>query len=442
MTKDDYSDPILEKDVLGGLLQRPDEAAQYFLQLLPMHFTDANVRRLFIYARRLVIDSGITPDRESLRVELTGRFPGASEVIKGLLDIYDQLISLPVTAPLSFLVPSLINFARAREALSSVERLARGLEEGDIEAALQQYQEDALTLQAKDPTSTITRGEVIEDFEKRKQLIEDMARNPDKYHGILTGIDELDQLTGGLWKGEFGFVFGKSGVGKSFLLLEFAYQAYRAGYKVLVVPIEMPLIQWERRFDARITHVSYEAFKWGTLNPQEMAQWEQRIQTVKEKYSTKGGAVYISHIPMGCTLSAIRVELETYARQGSPIDLLIIDYADLMTPPRQLYSEQGELTAIFRTLKGMAGAYDIPIWTATQLKRDSYSKTNLTQEDVGYAAGKAHVSDLVIGITRSDESALSARMTLSVAKYRDGVYNKPIVLNTNLALAMVNAVGV
>jgi replicative DNA helicase len=270
----------------------------------------------------------------------------------------------------------------------------------------------------------------------------DMQVHPEKYRGILTGVDGLDRLTGGLWNGELGFVFGKSGVGKSFLLLEFAFQAYRSGYTVLVIPIEMPLWQWERRFDSRISHVAYEHFKLGTLTPAEMDQWEKRIKIMEERYSSKGGDIFISHIPMGCTLGAVRVELEKLIQQGRPAQLLIIDYADLMSPPRQLYSEQGELTAIFRDLKGIAGAYNIPIWTATQARKEAYKSSYLSMEDVGYAMGKVHVSDLVVGIARSDESALTGRMFLSISKYRDGAYNKPIELKTNLALAMVNAVGV
>jgi replicative DNA helicase len=339
-------------------------------------------------------------------------------------------------------VKKLVDYSRVRDAISSIEQFLEKLDKGDIEEALRQYQGDALTLQASDLTIPVTRGDVIEDFEQRKQLIMDMQAHPDKYRGILTGIFELDRVTGGLWDGELGFFFGKSGVGKSFCLLEVALSAYRAGYKVLVIPIEMPLIQWQRRFDSRISHISYESFKWATLDEVEMAQWEERVKIAEARFSSQGGWIKIAHIPMGCTLGAVRVELELLIRRGIPADMLVIDYADLMSPPRQLYSEQGELTAIFRELKGMAGAYNIPIWTATQARREAYKSSSLNMSDVGYAMGKVHVSDLVIGVSRSDEDALSDRMILSIAKYRDGVYNKPITLTTNLALAMINAVGV
>lgn len=442
MTKDDYSDPTLEKAALGALLQDSQNALPYFVQIEPNHFSDVTVKRLYGFIRKLALDSGVAPHKEALRIELLERYPGAAEVIQGLLDIYESLLTIQVDASLSFLTHKLINFARARNALASAENLVKGLGEGEITSALQRYQEDALALQAHDPSTAVTRGEVLADYEMRRELVLDMAANPDKYRGILTGIDELDQVTGGLWDGELGFVFGKSGVGKSFFLLQLAYHAFRKGYKVLVIPIEMPLIQWERRFDARMAHITYESFKWGTLTLPELEQWEQRIQVMKDKYAAVGGAIYITHIPMGCTLGAIRVELETFLQQGTPIDLLVIDYADLMTPPRQLYSEQGELTAIFKELKGMAGAYNIPIWTATQARKEAYKSTYLNMGDVGYAMGKVHIADLVLGLSRTDEGILSNRMNLSIAKYRDGTYNKPITLNTNLALAMVDAGGV
>lgn len=438
----EYSDTILERNTLAAVLQDQEEVVSHLSLLLPKHFTDANVRRLFVYVKQLALGSGVAPTKETLRVELVGRFPRAQEVTDGLLAIYEQLTSLSVDAPIPFLVRKLATLSQVRDALSSTEQFLRTLDEGEIETALQQYQDDALTLQAADWTTVVTRGEVIQDYEKRKATMLDMQLHPEKYRGVLTGVDDLDKLTGGLWDGELGFVFGKSGVGKSFLLLEFAFQAYRSGYTVLVIPIEMPLAQWERRFDSRISHVAYDHFKLGTLTAAEMEQWEQRIKIMEERYSAKGGNIFISHIPMGCTLGSIRVELEKLIQQGTPVQLLIVDYADLMSPPRQLYSEQGELTAIFRELKGMAGVYNIPIWTATQSKRESYKSVYLTMEDVGYAQGKAHVSDLVVGIARSDEGALTGRMMLSIAKYRDGAYNKPIELRTNLALAMVNAVGV
>jgi len=436
-----YSDVDLERETLAALLQDEESALRHVPQLLPKHFTDGNIQRLFILVRRFVYNSGCAPTREALRIELIGRYPKARETIEGLLGTYDRLMVCPIQSPVSFLVGKLVNFARVREALDNTAELIRKLDEGDLEGALKGYQETALSLQASDPGVMITRGEVIRDYEKRLRLLHDMEMFPDKYRGVLTGVDDIDRVTGGLWKGELGFVFGKSGVGKSFFLLEMSYSAFQAGLCVLVIPIEMPKIQWERRFDSRITHIEYERFKWARLAPEHYTEWERRIRGAKEKYSSKGGNVFISHIPMGCTLGSVRVELEQLKQQGTPADLLVIDYADLMSPPRQLYSEQGELTAIFRELKGVAGAYDIPVWTATQAKKESYKSSKLSMEDVGYAMGKVHVADLVIGLTRTDEDSLLGRMNCFIVKYRDGTHTKRIEMRPDFSIAMIDRTG-
>jgi len=325
-----------------------------------------------------------------------------------------------------------------RDALSSIERFAQFLDDGRVEDALKIYEEDALALQASDPEVFITRGEVVQDYEKRKALIADMEVHPEKYRGVLTGIDDLDRLTGGLWKGELGFCFGKSGVGKSFFLLQVAYYAFMQNLCVLVIPIEMPLIQWQRRFDARISKVAYEKFKWATLTDDEKTQWERSVFRARAQFSDKGARVHITHVPIGCTIPSVRLELERLIRQGEPADMLLIDYADLMTPPRQRFSEHGEFTVIFEALKGVATSYDIPVWTASQAKRGAFHRTELWQEDVGYSQGKVNVSDLVVGIARSDAEILTERLILSISKYRDGVYNRSIILKPNLAIAMID----
>jgi len=432
-----YADLILEKSVLAALIQNGESSMSYYDILLPKHFTDDNVRRLFTLVRRLAI-TGVVPNRETLRLELISLYAQTPEIRVGLLDLFDQFLIISVQTSITYLVERLIKFQRVREMFSSMKKCVALLENGDLDASLSQYQNDALTLQADDYNLPVTRGSIFNDFEEQYRILEDKQLYPEKYKGISTGIDELDDVTAGLWKGELGFVFGKSGVGKSFFLLNCAFYGYQAGLNVLVIPIEMPAHQWMLRVYSRLSHVPYELFKKGTMSDPEKFIWRDRVNQLKATYSVKGADILVSHIPMGCTTNSIRAELEYYRREGKPIGLLIIDYADLMSPPRVQYSEQSELTAIFRELKGLASAYDIPTWTASQSKRESYSKTVLSMDDVGYAMGKVHVSDLVVGLAQTDDFRITNRMNLSVCKFRDGVYNKPIVIKTNLAIAMIN----
>ena len=437
----EYSDPQLEKHTLSALLGSKGDELNHFNQIPVNYFTDESLRVIYGIVRELVREVGAVPALEAVRIQSQTKYPRSPEVVEGILRGYSQLLASKPPATLTFLTEKLRLFARARDMLSGIEHSLRLLREGDIEAALKNYEEDALALQLSDSSLSIKRGEVIADFDKRYALTEDMALHPEKYRGIMTGIDELDMLTGGLWKGELGFVFGRTGVGKSFFLLEVAFNAFLSGYKVLVIPIEMPLIQWERRLDARISHIDYSLFKHAQLSSSQKEQWKKRFGQML-KYTAAGAGIYVTHIPLGCTMSAVRAELEQFIRKGTPIDMVVIDYADLLVPPRTLASEQAELTNIFRELKGIAETYYIPVWTATQARRDSYAAPKVDLSDVGYAASKAHISDLVLGLTRTDADELRGVMQLWVAKHRDGTLGKSITLKPNLALSMINQTGV
>jgi len=439
---DRYSDTELEKQLLAVLLQQGPDAIPYFEKLRPAHFKDEGLQRVFIYVKQLLLNIGSVPSAETLRIELLQKFPKAQEAANTILATFTSIQSLSISTPLTFLMDKVVGFSRARDMLSSMEQSSRLLEEGKVEDALKNYQDNALALQATDPTLTVIRGEMTEDFPNRVKLYEDKKLHPEKYIGVPTGIDELDKLTGGLWKGEFGFVFGKSGVGKSFCLLAFAYAAFMRGLKVLVIPVEMPYHQWAYRYDSRVTHIEYSKFKWADLSEKQFQQWQERHEQLKKLYYDKGGRLYIEHVPLGCTMGSIRVALERHISLSEPIDILILDYADLVIPPEHGFSEQAELTSIFRTLKGFAQLYNIPVWTATQAKRESYQKAVLDLTDVGFASGKGHISDLVVGITRTDEDILRGIMKLHVSKYRDGTHNTPIVLHPNLSLAAIDTAGI
>ncbi len=435
---DQYSDPELEKNTLAMLLQDGESALRNFPRLLPRHFTDENVARLFTIARRFALRTGSLLTREVLRIELSTLYPTNPDVATNILNMYDQLVVTSQGSPSTFLIEKLMNYARVRSMLSTVKTSIDLLDNGRMEDSLRVYQENALELQTSDPSIFITRGEVFLDFEKRKALIADMKQNPEKYMGVQTGIDELDRVTGGLWDGELGFSFGKTGVGKSFFLLQVAYQAYLDNLRVLVIPVEMPLIQWQRRFDARISKVAYNQFKWATITEGELAQWERCILQSRDDHYSQGARVYMTHMPINSPVSGIRLELERLIQQGIAVDVLIIDYGTQLLPLDQGHSQQEKYTNAFQELKAIATSYNIPVWTAAQLKTSAYSRDRVTAEDVGYAMGMVHVSDVAIGISRSDTDTLQKQLFLSVAKFRDGVYNRPITCRPNFGLAMIN----
>jgi len=437
---EEYSDPELERSTLAALIQS-SEPFTYLDRVQDTYFTDESIKNVFSIVKELTANTGGIPTESTLKLELQKRYIKTPKIGEAILTSFTQLSTVKVNSPLPFLLNNLVNYARAREMLTSMERSIKKLSDGDIEGALKLYQNDALSLQSSDPLLTVSRGEFVEDYKKRKDVLEDMKLHPEKYKGMPTGIDELDELTGGLWKGELAFVFGRTGVGKSFFLLETALTAYRNCCRILTISIEMNSAAIHRRFDSRTSHIPYTRFKRAELADHEYVQWEHMMGNFEKKYHSKGARLWITHIPFGCTVGSIRGEIEFYRSQGTPIDLLVVDYGDLINPTRAFFSEQAELTSIFKDLKGMAQLYNIPVWTASQSKAGTYRSAKLDVEDVGYAAGKAHVADLVVGISCTDEDQLAGKMSLHVVKFRDGVANTPITLHPKFEISMIDSKG-
>ena len=438
---EEYSDPVLERKTLAALIQSSDPFL-FLDKMQPNFFTDETLRNTFALVKHITDQLGSIPSADTVQLELNILYPNSSELVSALLKTFKQLERLHINTPLSFLYHNLVNYSRARDMLTNVRLSLKQLADGDLEGALSNYHEGALSLQSTDSTVSVIRGEFLEDYQERKSLIADKKLHPEKYKGIYTGIDELDEATGGLWKGELGFAFGRTGIGKSFFLLEVAFTAYKDLFKVLVVTIEMPKAQWQRRLDSRSSHVASKQFKQATLSHDEEIQWDKMMKLLSVNYAAKGAKLWTTHIPLGCTLGGIRSELEHYKHAGMPVDLLVIDYGDLIHTPRQLWSEQAELTAVFRELKGIASIYDIPVWTASQAKQGTYRSSRMQVEDVFGAAGKAQISDLVVGISCTDEDKLHGRMFLHVAKGRDLEDIGPIMVRPRFEIAMINAKGV
>jgi len=293
----------------------------------------------------------------------------------------------------------------------------------------------------------LSRGEYIESFNERKKELEEKIENSEKSYGVLTGISKLDEITRGLFPGELGLVMGKTSIGKSMLVLHFARNAFWNGKKVLYIVEEMPLRQVFMRIDAAFSGIEYFKFKSGTILPFEKEKWEMRIKELENLYQV-GSRLYVVHMPVGCTVEAIKREIE-YIRicKKETIDLLIVDDLDMMEYPKQLSEEQGQARNA-RGLKGIAGEYNIPVWFTTQITTKAYKKEMLDSEDVGWSRRKIHVADFVIGLVQTEVSDINEEidrtsdlnkiLSLQIIKFRDGEINKTIQLSPDLSKCLIN----
>jgi len=161
-------------------------------------------------------------------------------------------------------------------------------------------------------------------------------------------------LCGGLGQGDLGLIAGGPGGGKSWALIALGAQAVKLGYTVIHYTLELNEKYVGRRYDANFTEIS-------------VSEITEHKEEVKEKIEGLRGGLYIREYPAGqATVNTIHAHLEKCKQQNIEPDLVIIDYADLMTS-KTSKEKRDKLDDIFTNLRGLATEMKIPIWTASQV---------------------------------------------------------------------------
>ena len=128
------------------------------------------------------------------------------------------------------------------------------------------------------------------------------------------------------------------------------------------------------------------------------------------------GGLYIREYPAGqATVNTIHAHLEQCKQQNIEPDLVIIDYADLMTSHTSK-EKRDKLDDIYTNLRGLATQMKLPIWTASQTNRSGLSAEVITMEQISEAFNKCFVSDFIFSISRTTEDKMGNTGRVFIAK--------------------------
>jgi KaiC/GvpD/RAD55 family RecA-like ATPase len=243
--------------------------------------------------------------------------------------------------------------------------------------------------------------EYIQDFETRYVP---KFRNP-----ITTGWVSMDKATsGGLGKGELGVVIAPTGAGKSMALVHLGAQALKEGKSVIHYTLELQDIVVAQRYDSCLTGIDLGSLVTSKTEVLKRIKDIEGSLTVKE-YPTKTA-----------TTRTITNHLEKLKMYGRNIDMVIVDYGDLLRPLEKRREKRNELESIYEELRAMAQIFKCPVWTASQTNRGGLNAEVITMESISEAFSKCFVADLIFSLSRTiqDKSTNSGR--IFIAKNRNG----------------------
>lgn len=189
-----------------------------------------------------------------------------------------------------------------------------------------------------------------------------------------------------LYPGEVGLWVGPPKRGKTWALINSGYSCLLQGKKVVHFTLEIPADWVALRYDARILRKPIREIK-----------LEDTLKAVK-KIKMFGGKLIIQD------RSDLNVDdLKDYLRSNK-VDVVIIDYPDLMSPPRKFKERRHELLSIYQGLRNTAKQFGIPIWAASQGTAKAYTKDIISLQDLEESKiGKAGTSALVLTINQTPE---------------------------------------
>lgn len=259
---------------------------------------------------------------------------------------------------------------------------------------------------------------------KTQSDLEKLAQSKGEITGIPTGFYDFDKITSGLHANELIIIAARPAMGKTAFALNLATNmAVNAKKSVALFNLEMGAEQLASRMLSSVGQIEGSRIRTGRL---ENDDWKRVNEAISRLAGTK---MYIDDTP-GMTISEIRAKCRRLASSDSGLDVVIIDYLQLITgSSRYAGNRQQEISEISRSLKMLAMELEIPIIALAQLSRsvDGRDDKRPILSDLRESGSIEQDADMVAFLYRDDyynkESAIdehTSKSELLIRKHRNG----------------------
>jgi replicative DNA helicase len=264
-------------------------------------------------------------------------------------------------------------------------------------------------------------------LENVKNIMIANRNRTDEITGLSTGFNNLDEITLGLQKDNLIILAARPAMGKSAFAMNIAVQAAQKNKKengepisVAVFSLEMSQEQIAQRMTASQAHVNLTNIQKGSLNQKEMLLIEGANDDLSNLnlYFCDQGSLTIADIRAKCRKQ----------QQTSGLDLVVIDYLQLINGSGRSSSRQDEVSNISRSLKQMARELGVPVIALAQLSREVEKREDKRpiMADLRESGSIEQDADIIMFLYREDyytkgTSKVSNLTELIIAKNRSGV---------------------
>lgn len=319
-----------------------------------------------IYDALIALSSRSEPvDLVTVSEELQRR--GKLEEVGGIAYLTTLMDSVPSAANVDYYAQIVEEYAIRRRLIEAAQEIIRL-------AAISEDEEEPLTISnitdmAESAIYRVARRRLRKGFESIRPLLSEVFDRFDNFYherklvtGLSTGFRELDYITAGLQKSDLVIIAARPSMGKTSLCLNIGeHVALREGKTVAIFSLEMSKEQLVQRMICSQAEVNAHRLRLGMLPD---SAWQRLAKAVQDLWNAK---IFIDDTP---DISVLEMRAKCRRlRAEHDLDLVIVDYLQLMRSHRRSENRTQEISDIARALKGLAREMEVPIIALSQLSR-------------------------------------------------------------------------
>ena len=416
-----------EQSVLGAILLDNAAISEALGVLGAGDFYREAHRRIF--AAMLVLSEAGEPI-DAVTLTDTLRSGGALEAAGGAAYIAEVAAMVPTAANVASYAVRVRRDAILRQFGSVATELASRTYEGieDVEEFLDDA--ERRLLQITGPKTGDSLVGMAQSTSEAIKIIELLYEQGQPVTGIATGFRELDRLTAGLQRGELVIFAGRPSMGKTSLACDVAMHAALGDAEnkprgVAFFSLEMTREQLAVRMICSEAGVDAAKMRAAILGERDFPRLAQAAARLADSDLSIDDDSNITPVQLkaACRRHAIRL-----ARAGKSLDLVVIDYIQLMNSGLQgrEYNREREIAHITRSLKGLAKELRIPILGLSQLNRqvETRAERRPVLADLRESGAIEQDADLIAFIYRDEvyhpDSKDAGIAEIIIAKQRNG----------------------
>ena len=255
------------------------------------------------------------------------------------------------------------------------------------------------------------------------ERIDELSRRDNPITGVPSGFKDLDAMTAGLQRGDLVIVAGRPSMGKTAFAMNIVEEAAIQGrLSVAVFSMEMPAEQLAMRMLSSLGRIDQQKVRTGRLDPED---WPRLTSPLAMLNDTNIFIVDDSTL----NPTELRARCRRLKREQE-LDLVVIDYLQLMYVPGTSENRATEISEISRSLKALAREMKVPVVACSQLNRSLELRGNKrpVMSDLRESGAIEQDADLILFIYRDEvydeESKDKGKAEIIIGKQRNGPIGK------------------